>query len=160
MASATARAVMRLRPVGLGGSRSARIGAIRAHRSSGTRHIVGHGSRARVLLVHQPPLHSRPCQAMIVTLVESKRVPSCTSLITTVWLAKPRPRQALRLLAAWRPHAAHDPAYENACFGQLLASCKKALCLVLFATVYEVDLRWMLFARSRLCRRWTYRQHS
>ena len=47
------------------------------------------------------------------------------------------PVKHARLLADWRPHAGHDPAYENACFGQLLPSCKKALCLVLFAEVDE-----------------------
>jgi hypothetical protein len=97
MASATARALMRLRPVGLGGSSSARIGAIRAHRSSGTRQIVGTVSRARVVLVQQPHLHSRPCQAMIVTLVESKRVPSCTCLITTALIGKAKSPSGTRV---------------------------------------------------------------
>ena len=45
MASKAARALMRLRPMGLGGSSSARIGAIRAHNSLGTCPIVGNASR-------------------------------------------------------------------------------------------------------------------
>src|SRR5215212_2942890 len=61
IASRTGRAGVRSGPTRFGGSSSATIGSISAHNSSGTRQIVGNGSRSADSLAMSHLLVSRRC---------------------------------------------------------------------------------------------------